>query len=125
MEVFLKFFMDPSRSGKYHLTPQHHADIVVWMIRHYYLPNNISVMQFQSGDGKTNIQTPLARLLSGYQYGDNLRNQTMVIPLDIYLSHASRCAEQLIEIIRSYNSDTFPFMVHSMVCGKVVVQYYS
>lgn len=42
VKVFLNFFLDPSRSGKYHLTPQHHADIAGWMIQYYYpLPKGI------------------------------------------------------------------------------------
>ena len=59
IEVFLNFFSDPSRSGKYHLTPQHYANIVVWMIQYYYpLPKDIFVRQFQFGDNNTNIQMP-------------------------------------------------------------------
>ena len=120
MEVFLNFFSDPSRSGKYHLTPQHHADIVVWMIQYYYpLPKDIFVRRFQSRDGKATIQTPLTGLLSR-QAGTELRNQSVVMPIDIHLSRASRCAEQLIEAIRSYNPDTFPLMAHSEVRGIVV-----
>ena len=123
-KVFLDFFLDPSRSGKYHLTPQHHADIAGWMIRYYYpLPKGIFARRFQCEDRKANIQTPLARFLFD-QSGDNLRNQTVVMPIDIHLSRASRCAEQLIEIIRYYNHDTFPLMAHSEVRG-IVVQYYS
>ena len=77
--------------------------------------------RFQSGDDKANIQTPLARLLS-VQSGDELRNQTVIMPIDIHLSHASRCAEQLIETIRFYNPDIFPLTASSMV-RDVVVQY--
>jgi len=118
-EVFLKFFLDPSRSGKYHLTPQHHADIAVWMIHYYHpLPEDIIARQFQL-DGKINIQTPLARLLS-VPLGEELRNQTVTMPIDIHLSCAHRCAEQLIETIRFYNPATFPLMAHSEVCGTVV-----
>ena len=118
--VFLNFFLDPSRSGKYHLTPQHHADIVVWMIQYYYpLPKDIFLRQFQSGDSKTSLQTPLAGLLSD-QCRDELRNHTVAIPIDVYLSHASRCAEQPIAIIHSHNPDTFPFMVRSRVRGIIV-----
>ena len=116
-EVFLKFFLDPRRSGKYHLTPQHHADIVVWMIQYYYpLPVDIFWKRFQCKDdwGK-----PLPTLLF-HDLVPEARNQTVVIPIDIHLSHASRCAEQLIEIIRVYNPDTFPLMAHSKVYGIVV-----
>ena len=113
-EVFLKFFLDPSRSGKYHLTPQHHADIVVWMIQYYYpLPKDIFVRQFQPEDCRANIQTCFAGLLS-HQPWVELMNKSMLIPIDIHLSHASRCAEHLIEIICSYNPDTFPTM--AQVC---------
>ena len=121
IEVFLDFFFNPSRSGKYHLTPQHHADMVVWMIQYYYpLPKGIFVRRLQCG---ADIQTPLAGLLSD-ESGGELRNQTLAMPIDIYLSHASRCAEQLIEIIRSYNPDTFPLMALSRVRG-IAIQYYS
>jgi len=121
-EVFLKFFLDPSRSGKYHLTPEHHADIVVWMIQYYYpLPKDIFVRRFQSGDGKANIEMPLVGFPS---ISTKMKNQTIYIPIDIHLSHASLCAEQLIEIIHSYNPDTFPLMAHSVV-RDIVVQYYS
>ena len=120
IEVFLDFFFDPCRSRKYYLTPQHHADIVVWMIQYYYpLPKGIFMRRFQC-EGR---RTPLAGLLSD-QSGGELRNQTLAMPIDIYLSHASRCAEQLIEIIRSYNPDTFPLMALSRVRGNVV-QYCS
>ena len=55
IEVFLDFFLDPSRSGKYHFTPQHHADIVVWMIQYYYpLPKGIFVRRFQCEDHRAN-----------------------------------------------------------------------
>ena len=120
LEVFLNFFLDPNRSGKYHLTPQHHADIVAWMIQYYYpLPKDIFVRRFQSRDGKATIQTPLTGLLSR-QAGTELRNQSVVMPIDIHLSRASRCAEQLIETIRSYNPDTSPLMARSEVRGIVV-----
>ena len=122
-EVFLKFFLDPSRSGKYHLTPQHHADIVVWMIQYYYpLPVDKILRRFQYKDHEWGELLP--RLVTGY-YGSEAMNQTMVIPIDIHLSHASRCAEQLIEILRSYNPDTFPLMAHSKVRGIVVYYYHS
>ena len=121
IEVFLNFFLDPSRSGKYHLTPQHHADIVVWMIQYYHpLPKDIFIRRFQSGDGKANMQTPLAGLLSDH-YGDELRNQPVVLPIDIHLSRASRCVEQLIEIIHSYNPDTFPLMARCSTVRGIVV----
>jgi hypothetical protein len=113
VEVFLDFFLDPSRSGKYHLTPQHHADIVVWMIQYYHpLPRDIVVRRFQSG--KANTEIPLVGPTK------NMTNQTIHIPIDIHLSRASLCAEQLIETIRSYNPDTFPLMAHSEVRGIVV-----
>ena len=121
-EVFLKFFLDPSRSGKYHLTPQHHADIVVWMIQYYYpLPVDKFFRRFQIEDHRGG---PLPQLVI-HPYRSEAMNQTMVIPIDIHLSHASRCAEQLIEIIRSYNPDTFPLMAHSKVRGIVVYYYHS
>ena len=121
-EVFLKFFLDPSRSGKYHLTPHHHADIVVWMIQYYYpLPVDIFVRRFQCD---VHWGGPWPKLVSDH-FGSEVMNQTMVIPIDIHLSHASRSAEQLIETIRYYNPDTFPLMAHSEVRGIVVHQYYS
>ena len=124
IEVFLNFFLDPSRSGKYHLTPQHHADIVVWMVQYYYpLPKNIFVRRFQSGDGKANSQMPLVGFPS-IQLTKSIKNETFFIPIDIHLSHASLCAEQLIETIGSYNPHTFPLMAHSEVCG-IVILYYS
>ena len=119
IEVFLKFFLDPSRSGKYHLTPQHHADIVVWMIQYYHLPKDIFAKRFQSGDGKANIQMPLV------EFPSIEPSQTIYIPIDIHLSRASLCSEQLIEIIRSYNPDTFPLTADSEVRRGIVVQYYS
>ena len=61
---------------------------------------------------------PLPKLVTRYLATEAM-NQTMV-PIDIHLSHASRCAEQLIEIIRSYNPDTFPLMARSEVRGIVV-----
>ena len=124
-EVFLKFFLDPSRSGKYHLTPQHHADIVVWMIQyHYPLPKDISVC-FRPRDGKANMQTASVGFPS-IPLTENVTNQTTYIPIHIHLSRASRCAEQLIETIRSYNPHTFPSMAHSEVTVRgIVVQYYS
>ena len=127
IEVFLDFFLDPSRSGKYHLTPQQHADIAVWMIEYYSpLPRGIFMRQFQSGGCKSNIQRTLAGLRRSRRYADKLKDQPMVMPIDVYLSHASRFAEQLIEIIRYYNADTFPLMTHpeAQVRG-IVVQYYS
>jgi hypothetical protein len=117
IEVFLDFFLDPSRSGKYHLTPQHHADIVVWMIQYFSpLPNGIFVRRFQFEDRWADIPTGLL----SYPSGNELWNQRVVLPIDIHLSRASRCAEQLIEIIRSYNPDTFPLMAHPEVRGIVV-----
>ena len=56
---------------------------------------------------------------------DKAINQAVVIPVDIHLSHASRCAEQLIEIIRCYNPDTFPLMALSKVRGIVLYYYHS
>ena len=115
IEVFLKFFLDPSRSGKYHLTPQHHADIVVWMVQYYYpLPKDIFVRRFQSGDSNANIQMPLVGFPS-IEPTMNMMNQTIYIPIDIHLSRASLCAERLIEIICSHNPDTFPVMAYSEV----------
>lgn len=35
------------------------------------------------------------------------------MPIDIHLSHASRCADKLIKTIRYYNPDTFPVVAHS------------
>jgi len=122
-KVFLDFFLDLSRSGKYHLTPQHHADIVVWMIQYYHpLPKDIIARRFQL-DAKINIRTPLARFLS-VALGAELRNQTVTMPIDIHLSRAHRCAEQLIETICFYNPATFPLMARSEVRG-IVVQYES
>ena len=122
MTVTLDFFLDPSRSGKYHLTPQHHADIVVWIIQYYYpLPMDIFFRRFQLGD---DWRGPLPKLLPNH-FKSEVMNQTVVIPIDIHLSHASRCAEQLIETIRSYNPDTFPLMAHSAVRGIVVYHYHS
>ena len=124
MEVFLDFFLDPSRSGKYNLTLQHHADIAVWMIQYYYpLPEDMFVRWFESGDCEANIETPLIEFPS-IQLTKNMNNQTMYILIDIHLSRASRCAEQLVETIRSYNPNTFPLMAHLEVRG-IVVQYYS
>ena len=126
IEVFLDFFLDPSRSGKYHLTPQHHADIVLWMIKYYDpFPKSLFVRRFQYED-----RCP--KIFAGHIIGrigekdpaDQLRNQTMTLPIGIHLSHASRCAERLIEILRSYNPDTFPLMSYVGVRG-IVLQYYS
>jgi hypothetical protein len=123
-EFFLEFFLDPSRSGKYHLTPQHHADIVAWMIQYYHpLPKGTFVRLFQSGDGKANTKTSLAGFLSGI-LEENPVDQVKYMPIDIHLPRVSLCAEQLIKIIRFYNPDTFPFMSPAMVRG-IVVQYYS
>jgi hypothetical protein len=113
-EVFLNFFLDPSRSGKYHLTPQNHANIVVWMIQ------GIFVRRFQCDDHRANIRTPLASSLPD-KSGGKLGNPVMIMPIGIHLSHASRCAEQLIEIICSYNPKTFPLMGHLEVRGIVVL----
>ena len=122
--VFLNFFLDPSRSGKYHLTPQHHANVAVWMIQsHYPLPKAISVRLFPRED-RRDIETPLAGFLSN-RFGDELKDQTMVVLIDIHLSHASRCADQLIEIIRSYDHDTFPLMALSIVRDSIAVRYHS
>ena len=127
IEVFLNFFSDPSRSGNYHLTPQHYANIVVWMIQYYYpLPKDIFVRQFQFGDNNTNIQMPPIPLV-GYRFNKHLRcvrDEAIYIPIDIHLSRASLCAEQLIETIRSCSPDIFPLMAHTEVRG-VVIQYYS
>ena len=126
IEVFLKFFLDPNRSGRYHLTPQHHADIVAWMIQYYHpLPMDIFVRQFQSRDGKANMQMPWVGFPSN-PFTENIVNQTIYIPIDVHLSRAALFAEQLIETIRSYTPHTFPLMAHSEVCGiPVVIQHYS
>ncbi|KIK04158.1 hypothetical protein K443DRAFT_431147, partial [Laccaria amethystina LaAM-08-1] len=63
---------------------------------------------FQFEDRWADIPTGLL----SYPSGNELWNQRVVLPIDIHLSRASRCAEQLIEIIRSYNPDTFPLMAH-------------
>ena len=74
--------------------------------------------------GRANMQTPLAEFLSDH-FEDHVMNQTMDMPtIDIHLSRASLCAEQLIEIIRFYNPDTFPLTAPSMVRG-IDSQYYS
>ena len=118
--VFLEFFLDPIRSGKYHLTAEHHADIVAWMIQYYYpLPKDI-VLSRSGLDSKATIQTHCLGFRSPWS------DEITYLPIDIHLSRASLCAERLMETIRAHNPRTFLLVAHSEpeVCS-IVVQYYS
>ena len=121
-EVFLEFFLDPIRSGKYHLTAEHHADIVVWMIQYFFpLPKDIVVSQNRYSEyTETEIEMPWVAF-SSYDAG------ITYLPIDIHLSRASPCAERLIEIIRAHNPRTFYSTVGFLEFGVrgIVVQYYS
>lgn len=100
--VFLDFFLDPSRSGKYHLTPQHHADIAGWMIQYHH---SLSVAMFARRFCRgANMQIPFSK--QWLRHGD----QSMWITIVIHLSRASPCAEQLIDVICYYNPETFPLI---------------
>ena len=119
IEVFINFFLDSRRSAKYYLTPQRHADIVMWMIQHYHCPSpsELLVRQFWRGVGGEDTQMPFAELLSEPSLSSLLCHGTL---MDIHLSHASPCAEQLVDVIRFYNPHTFPPTYVPKVCDITV-----
>jgi hypothetical protein len=97
---------------------------VVWIIQYFYpLPEGTLARQFQRGDGKANGQTLLAKFLLHQSEGHPI-NETMDMPIDIHLSRASFCVEQLISIIGFYNPNTFPLMAPAMVRGIAAQHYY-
>ena len=103
-EVFDRFFSDPSRSGRYHLTPQDRADIVVWMVQHYPSQCREVLLRQFCVDGWSEKKSMLLPLKSC------TLESCEDMPIDVHLSRASPCAETLVDLIRSHNPRTFPSM---------------